>query len=141
MVAGAAPAGCALPAVRDGDLHEIKSSVILQPGPAAVTDGLDALHTNHRASGPPRREPVIGSPQGPPGCFRNRAARLLCRRLIDGSLKLPHIRRGRLYAGPGMQARGRLRIDLPVLTTWNVSPSITVSQRNMRTRSGAGPST
>ncbi len=35
----------AIPAVRDGELHEIKSSVILQPGPAAVTDGLDALHT------------------------------------------------------------------------------------------------
>jgi iron complex transport system substrate-binding protein len=31
-------------AVRDGELHEIKSSVILQPGPAALTDGLDALH-------------------------------------------------------------------------------------------------
>jgi iron complex transport system substrate-binding protein len=32
-----------LPAVRDGQLHEIKSSIILQPGPAALTDGLDAL--------------------------------------------------------------------------------------------------
>jgi iron complex transport system substrate-binding protein len=26
-----------------GDLHEIKSPIILQPGPAALTDGLDAL--------------------------------------------------------------------------------------------------
>ncbi|HET7931137.1 MAG TPA: ABC transporter substrate-binding protein [Rhodanobacteraceae bacterium] len=34
----------AVPAVRDGELHEIKSPVILQPGPAALTDGLDALH-------------------------------------------------------------------------------------------------
>jgi iron complex transport system substrate-binding protein len=34
----------ALPAVRDGELHEIKSPIILQPGPAALTDGLDALH-------------------------------------------------------------------------------------------------
>jgi len=34
----------AVPAVRDGELHEIKSSIILQPGPAALTDGLDALH-------------------------------------------------------------------------------------------------
>jgi iron complex transport system substrate-binding protein len=29
--------------VRNGQLHEIKSSIILQPGPAALTDGLDAL--------------------------------------------------------------------------------------------------
>ena len=34
----------AVPAVRDGELHEVKSSIILQPGPAALTDGLDALH-------------------------------------------------------------------------------------------------
>ena len=34
----------AIPAVRDGELHEIKSPLILQPGPAALTDGLDALH-------------------------------------------------------------------------------------------------
>ena len=34
----------AVPAVRDGELHEIKSPVILQPGPAALTDGLDAIH-------------------------------------------------------------------------------------------------
>lgn len=34
----------AVPAVRDGELHEIKSPMILQPGPAALTDGLDALH-------------------------------------------------------------------------------------------------
>jgi iron complex transport system substrate-binding protein len=33
----------ALPAVRDGWLREIKSTLILQPGPAALTDGLDAL--------------------------------------------------------------------------------------------------
>jgi iron complex transport system substrate-binding protein len=33
----------AVPAVRTGALHEIKSSVILQPGPAALTDGLAAL--------------------------------------------------------------------------------------------------
>jgi iron complex transport system substrate-binding protein len=29
--------------VRSGSLHEIKSALILQPGPAALTDGLDAL--------------------------------------------------------------------------------------------------
>jgi iron complex transport system substrate-binding protein len=33
-----------IPAVRDGELHEIKSPLILQPGPAALSDGLDALH-------------------------------------------------------------------------------------------------
>jgi len=33
-----------VPAVRDGRLHEIKSCDILQPGPAALTDGLDQLH-------------------------------------------------------------------------------------------------
>ena len=32
-----------LPAVRNGALHEIKSSLILQPGPAALTDGLRTL--------------------------------------------------------------------------------------------------
>jgi iron complex transport system substrate-binding protein len=32
-----------LPAVRGGWLREIKSTLILQPGPAALTDGLDAL--------------------------------------------------------------------------------------------------
>ncbi|HET6604258.1 MAG TPA: ABC transporter substrate-binding protein [Xanthomonadaceae bacterium] len=32
-----------VPAVRDGELHEVKSPLILQPGPAALTDGVDAL--------------------------------------------------------------------------------------------------
>jgi iron complex transport system substrate-binding protein len=41
----AARAGWAdIPAVRESRLHEIKSSDILQPGPAALTDGLDQLH-------------------------------------------------------------------------------------------------
>jgi iron complex transport system substrate-binding protein len=40
----ARPGWSAIPAVRDGALHEIKSPLILQPGPAALTDGLDALH-------------------------------------------------------------------------------------------------
>jgi len=34
----------AIPAVRDGELHEIKSPIILQPGPAALSNGLNALH-------------------------------------------------------------------------------------------------
>ena len=41
----ARPGFDALPAVRDGSLREIKSTLILQPGPAALTDGLDALET------------------------------------------------------------------------------------------------
>jgi iron complex transport system substrate-binding protein len=41
----ARPGFAAIPAVRDGFLHEIKSALILQPGPAALTDGLDALAT------------------------------------------------------------------------------------------------
>ncbi len=39
----ARPGFDALPAVRDGFLREIKSTLILQPGPAALTDGLAAL--------------------------------------------------------------------------------------------------
>jgi iron complex transport system substrate-binding protein len=39
----ARPGWNAIPAVRDGELHEVKSPLILQPGPAALTDGLDAL--------------------------------------------------------------------------------------------------
>ncbi|WP_130617725.1 cobalamin-binding protein [Dyella amyloliquefaciens] len=34
----------AIPAVRNGDLYEIKSPIILQPGPAALFDGLEAMH-------------------------------------------------------------------------------------------------
>jgi iron complex transport system substrate-binding protein len=55
----AARAGwAAIPAVRDGELHEVKSPLILQPGPAALTDGLDAIHaivTRWAASEPARR--------------------------------------------------------------------------------------
>jgi iron complex transport system substrate-binding protein len=39
----ARPGFAQLPAVRNGALHEIKSPLILQPGPAALTDGLRAL--------------------------------------------------------------------------------------------------
>ncbi len=41
----ARPGWAAVPAVRDRELHEVKSAIILQPGPAALTDGLDALHS------------------------------------------------------------------------------------------------
>lgn len=39
------PGWSAIPAVRDGELHEVKSPLILQPGPAALTDGVRALAT------------------------------------------------------------------------------------------------
>ena len=39
----ARPGWAAISAVREGRLHEIKSPLILQPGPAALTDGLAAL--------------------------------------------------------------------------------------------------
>ena len=48
------PDWSSIPAVRDGELHEIKSPIILQPGPAALFDGLAAIHARiaawaHRA--------------------------------------------------------------------------------------------
>ncbi len=39
----ARPGFGAIPAVQRGRLYEINSTLILQPGPAALTDGLDAL--------------------------------------------------------------------------------------------------
>ena len=37
------PGWDAIPAVRNDRIVEIKSALILQPGPAALTDGLDAI--------------------------------------------------------------------------------------------------
>ena len=39
----ARPGFAQIPAVATGWLREVKSTLILQPGPAALTDGLDAL--------------------------------------------------------------------------------------------------
>lgn len=39
----ARPGWDAIPAVRDGELHEVKSPIILQPGPAALTDGVSEI--------------------------------------------------------------------------------------------------
>jgi iron complex transport system substrate-binding protein len=44
----ARPGWAALPAVRDGELHEIKSPLILQPGPAALTDGVREMAAHIR---------------------------------------------------------------------------------------------
>lgn len=46
----ARPGWGAIPAVRDGHLYEIKSADILQPGPAALTDGLEQLATCIRSA-------------------------------------------------------------------------------------------
>jgi iron complex transport system substrate-binding protein len=50
----------AISAVQQGELHEIKSADILQPGPAALTDGVRQIHAilkrfSSRASGTPAR--------------------------------------------------------------------------------------
>ena len=42
----ARPGWASVSAVRDGRLFEIKSPVILQPGPAALTDGLAEMHAH-----------------------------------------------------------------------------------------------
>jgi iron complex transport system substrate-binding protein len=47
----------AIPAVRDGFLREIKSPLILQPGPAALTDGLDAMSAIFDEWGEAQRAP------------------------------------------------------------------------------------
>ncbi|HUY83034.1 MAG TPA: hypothetical protein VMU86_00545, partial [Steroidobacteraceae bacterium] len=44
QVVASRPGWSGIPAVLDGELHEIKSPDILQPGPAALTDGLRRLH-------------------------------------------------------------------------------------------------
>ncbi|MEE4188109.1 MAG: ABC transporter substrate-binding protein, partial [Roseobacter sp.] len=41
----ARPGWQSIPAVADGRIHEIKSPLILQPGPAALSDGLDAIES------------------------------------------------------------------------------------------------
>ena len=40
------PGWAAIPAVRDGRIHEIKAPLILQPGPAALTDGFDTIRAS-----------------------------------------------------------------------------------------------
>lgn len=39
----ARPGWDSMPAIRNGRIHEIKSPLILQPGPAALTEGLEAI--------------------------------------------------------------------------------------------------
>jgi iron complex transport system substrate-binding protein len=39
-----------VPAVRNGHIYEVKSTYILQPGPAALTEGVTQLHDIIRRS-------------------------------------------------------------------------------------------
>jgi iron complex transport system substrate-binding protein len=39
-----------IPAVRNGHIYEVKSSYILQPGPAALTEGVSQVHDIIRRS-------------------------------------------------------------------------------------------
>jgi len=47
----ARPGFAEIPAVRNNTVHEIKSPIILQPGPAALTDGLQALQAIFERAG------------------------------------------------------------------------------------------
>jgi iron complex transport system substrate-binding protein len=40
----ARPGWAAMPAVRDREIHEVKSTYILQPGPASLTEGVRQIH-------------------------------------------------------------------------------------------------
>jgi iron complex transport system substrate-binding protein len=53
----ARPGWDAIPAVRDGELHEIKSAEILQPGPAALTDGVAGIFAILKAYSKKARAP------------------------------------------------------------------------------------
>jgi iron complex transport system substrate-binding protein len=60
------PGWAEVPAVRDGHIYEIKSAYILQPGPAALTEGVRQLHEVISAVAGPRfgRGPAPGSGAG-----------------------------------------------------------------------------
>lgn len=64
----ARPGWQAVPAVANGELHEVKSPLILQPGPAALTDGLAALQriVQGWAQREAQRSGMRKSPQLPP---------------------------------------------------------------------------
>ena len=52
----ARPGWEAVPAVRDGELHEIKSADILSPGPGAITEGLAQMERIFTAWAERRRQ-------------------------------------------------------------------------------------
>ena len=67
----ARPGWSQIPAVRAGHLYEVKSPLILQPGPAALTDGLQALRGIvarwARSDTPPRARGAVNGESTPPG--------------------------------------------------------------------------
>ncbi|MEZ5315792.1 MAG: hypothetical protein R2752_00165 [Vicinamibacterales bacterium] len=64
-----------VPAVRDGRIHEITSTIILQPGPAALTDGVAAVAeaVRHWALGTETPRPR-GASRGQSGAQANPSA-------------------------------------------------------------------
>jgi iron complex transport system substrate-binding protein len=58
----ARPGFAAIQAIQSGRLYEINSTLILQPGPAALTDGLDALR--EIIAGFKEQERVLGCLRG-----------------------------------------------------------------------------
>lgn len=58
------PGWAGIPAVADGQLHEVKSPIILQPGPAALTDGVQVIHRIIRqwCEQRPAAAPASGTP-------------------------------------------------------------------------------
>ncbi len=56
----ARPGFAALPAVRNGAVFEIKSPLILQPGPAALTDGLAAIEAIIAKTAPAINHTTVG---------------------------------------------------------------------------------
>jgi iron complex transport system substrate-binding protein len=50
----------AIPAVRDGQIHEVKSTYILQPGPASLTEGVAQIHRILTSGARGRKLLVVG---------------------------------------------------------------------------------
>ncbi|MEE7478808.1 cobalamin-binding protein [Methylobacterium hispanicum] len=116
---GARPGWDAIPAVRANRIVEIKSPLILQPGPAALTDGLDAIVAALDAARPPGRAGAEEAAGGRPWPLSERHRAVLLKVPDDGWVEGSRIdgrsldvllRRGfirRVHADPC----GRVRLD------------------------------
>jgi hypothetical protein len=110
------PGWSEIPAVRDGRIIEIKSTLILPPGPAALTDGLDAIVA---ACGRYRRaEPLHRHCLG-------QTRRVCARERSDRSN--PHLLRGNGLLR-GARHRARVRATRWLAMTAKVSPPRTIPQ-------------
>lgn len=58
----ARPGWGAIPAVRNGHIQEVKSAYILQPGPAALTEGVKQIHRILASVAAGRSQPAAGQP-------------------------------------------------------------------------------